>query len=125
MTDWETELHNFGSALAGAERELALLQRELEQERAAHAETKRRLYEYENMVNWNVSCRHCAGLLDGMYEETCRRERAEEAVIRMTPVLAAARGLIDHLLEGDEPVHLWTGLLGDEVRRYVKTLNEE
>lgn len=115
MTDWEEEIYRLGATLAGVEHAL-------EQERAAHEETKRALLEYENMLNWHVTCRRCASQLDSMYEETCRREQAEAAVINMTPVLAAARGYIDHLLDGDEG---WLVLLAQEVNRYVKTLNEE
>lgn len=49
-----------------------------------------RLAEIENAVTWNTSCTSCATVLDSAYRETCRREAAEAALVRVRALDSAA-----------------------------------
>ena len=63
------------------------------------AEIGRRLYEYENAIEWGTSCLSCARVLDSSVAETFRREEAEAERDEAQAKLAGVRSV---LLEGGQ-----------------------
>jgi hypothetical protein len=57
------------------------------------AELGRRLYEYENAIEWHTSCTSCAAVLDSVTAERERAERAEKKLSAAKAVIGEAHFL--------------------------------
>jgi hypothetical protein len=63
------------------------------------AEIGRRLYEYENAIDWHTLCTSCAAVMGSAYAETMRAEKAEAERDEAQAKLAGVRSV---LLEGGQ-----------------------
>lgn len=79
-------------------------------------QTRARLAEYENAVNWHTTCTSCARILDSCYAETVRAEKAEAAVDRV-------RHALDEMCREPHPNH--DHLCPEDVRRDVLKVIDE